>query len=308
MRKILLFILASGGIFSPDPTTANPGIYADAAPFVEKDKTFDPGGLTQAFEKVGLGRVMQQIPAHGQGTLMAPWSPSTDPVRSPTFVILHGGGGIGSMHIKMALDLKNEFDANVLILDSHWARGRKSNVGPDFRRYSRMISATDRVHDLIASGEWLAKKGINPKLSYILGESQGGMVVMRALTENTGFSGEVKKYFSRGIVLWPACVWWDSDHTRAHPIGPFHSPLLVISGGRDYGSPISECSPVKHATKHLHWEEATHAWMIATHGPYREREDGNCDAKTESKNQKIDICYSEARTKETWRIVKDFLK
>lgn len=137
-------------------------IYDKAAPLVERDKVFDAGGLLHAFERTGLGPMLQQIPAHGQGVLMASWTPSSAPASSPTFVLLHGGGGVGSMHIKMALDLKRDFNANVLILDSHWSRGRRSNVGPDFRAYRQMISATDRAYDLLAAGQWLAETASTP--------------------------------------------------------------------------------------------------------------------------------------------------
>ncbi len=283
-------------------------IYNRAAPLVEQEKIHNPGRFLTAFERSGLGPMLQQIPAHGQGMLMASWTPSANPASSPTFVILHGGSGVGSMHIKMAHDFRREYNANVLILDSHWSRGRRSNVGPDYRTYSRMISATDRVYDLLAAGQWLAQTGVDSKQVYPVGESQGGMVVMRAFTDGTAFANDVRRHFAKGIVLWPACQWWDSDHTRAHPVGPYHSPVIVFSGGKDYGSPITECPAHRQAQQHIHWEEATHAWMIATHGPFEPREDGNCGAKSERSNRTFDICYSESRTQETWRLVRSFIQ
>lgn len=305
MKKYLVLLaFALAGCAAASETK----IYDRAAPLVAPEKVYDPGRILTAFERSGLGPMLQQIPAHGQGMLMASWTPSATPTSSPTFVILHGGGGVGSMHIKMAHDFRREYGANVLVLDSHWSRGRRSNVGQDYRTYSRMISATDRAYDLLAAGQWLAQKGIDPQRVYAVGESQGGMVVMRAFTEGTAFANDIRRHFARGIVLWPACEWWDSDHTRSHPVGPYHSPVIVFSGGRDYGSPISECPAYRQATQHIHWAEATHAWMIATHGPLEPREDGNCSAKTERRNQQFDICYSESRTQETWRIIRSFVQ
>jgi len=301
---VLLISLVLAGFASANESK----IYDKAAPLVEQHRVYDPGRILTAFERSGLGPMLQQIPAHGQGMLMASWTPTATPTTSPTFVILHGGGGVGSTNIKMAHDLKREYGANVLILDSHWSRGRKSNVGPDYRSYSRMISATDRVFDLLAAGQWLAQKGIDAQRTYPIGESQGGMVVMRAFTQGTAFASDIQRHFGRGIVLWPACRWWDSDHTRAHPVGPYHSPVIVFSGGRDYGSPISECPAHRQAAQHIHWEEATHAWMIATHGPFEPREDGNCNIKTERQNRQFDICYSENRTQETWRMIRSFIQ
>ena len=309
MNRLGSLLCALGLALASSALARDTAIYDKAASLAGREKVFDAGsGFLQAFERLSLGPMLQQIPAHGHGLLMASWTPSTNPSNSPTFVIQHGGGGIGSMHIKMAQGIRREFGANVLILDSHWSRGRKSNIGSDFRKYWRMISATDRTYDLLAAGQWLAEKGVDPKRVYAVGESQGGMVVMRAFTAGTVFSEEIKKYFAKGIVLWPACVWWDSDHTTAHPLGAYHSPVIVFTGGRDYGSPVSECSAIKHAARHVHWEEATHAWMLATHGPYKPSEDGNCDAKTELENRSIDMCYSAARTQETWSVVKEFIQ
>lgn len=298
-RYILCFFIISG--CSKDSV-----IYGNASPLVSAERIYNPGRLFSAFERVGLGPMRQQIPAHGQGMLLASWSPSDNPHSSPTFVLLHGGGGVGTTTIQMALDLRREYNANVLILDSHWSRGRRSNFGTDFRSYGPSISVTDRVYDLLAAGQWLSNKDIDHNRIYPLGESQGGMVVMRAFTEGAAFSNDITHHFSQGIALWPACYWWDIDHSISHPVGPFSRPVIIFSGGRDYGSPISECPAYRYAARHVHWEEATHAWMFATHG-LAPREDGNCNFWTERERRRYAICYSESRTQETWMIVRSFI-
>ena len=58
------------------------------------------------------------IPAFdGKGFLLASWTPSSKP-DAPTFVIAHGGGGIGGTDFILGADLRAMGDVNILILDS----------------------------------------------------------------------------------------------------------------------------------------------------------------------------------------------
>ncbi len=306
MNKILLSVIA---LFSLAGCATAAVDNTEPPPFVEQSAMVQPGRFWADLDKTGLGAMLPQIPSwDGKGMLVASWTPSPEYLKSPTFIIMHGGGGSGSMHLKIAQDLRREYNANVLILDSFWSRGRQANRGPESRQYFRVINATHRVYDLLAAGRWLQEKGIAAGNVFPVGESQGGLVVMRAFTENTNFSADVKKYFGKGIVLWPACWWFDADHTKEHKVGPYHSPVLIISGGRDYGSPIEQCpvNAVKSA-EHIHWPEATHAWMIATHGPWKTREDGNCNQHIENRGRQIPMCYSEQRTQETFVKMRQFI-
>ncbi len=307
MKKILQIAFLANLLFA---SLAFANDNSTAPDFVESEKITNIANFWQATNKSGIGPMLPQIPSwDNRGFLIASWSPAADYLNAPTFIIMHGGGGSGTMHFKIAQDIQEQYKANVLILDSFWSRGRKRNTAPDAREHTRVINATHRVYDLLAAGKWLQEKGIKSNNVFPIGESQGGMVVMRAFTEGTDFAVDIKKYFSKGIVLWPACHWFDADHTRAHPVGPYHSPVLIISGGRDYGSPIELCPTraVKSA-EHVHWPEATHAWMIATHGPWKTREDGNCDQYIENRGQRIPMCYSETRTKETFRKIQQFIQ
>jgi hypothetical protein len=93
MNRLGSLLCALGLAFASSALARDTAIYDKAAPLVEREKVFDAGsGFLQAFERLSLGPMLQQIPAHGQGLLMASWTPSTNPSNSPTFVIQHGGG------------------------------------------------------------------------------------------------------------------------------------------------------------------------------------------------------------------------
>lgn len=269
-----------------------------------------PERVLSAFPRLGLGPMLPQIPSyHGGGRLLASWSPNTNFRTTPTFVILHGGGSIFPMHLQMAKDFQREFNSNILILDSHWSRGRRGNTGEAARNYQGRLNATHRAYDLIAAGRWLQEKGVDIKRSFVVGESQGGYVAMRAVTSDLVFAEEIKALFAGAIALWPACHWWEEDHSSENPAGPYNKPVLIFSGGKDYGSPIEHCQrSAIAAADHIHWADATHAWMITTHGPFAPREDGNCAAKTYVRNQAIDMCFSEARTRQTFEEIRSFIK
>ena len=302
----LVFVLSLASCISDNQNVAKqnygPAVLLDGS-------TYAPERLLPAFARLGLGPMLPQIQSYeGEGRLLASWSPMTNSRTAPTFVILHGGGSVFPMHLQIAKDLQREFNANILILDSHWSRGRRGNTGAEARNYRERLTATNRVYDLIAAGKWLQVKGLEPRRIFIIGESQGGYVAMRALTMNSAFTEELEPLFAGAIALWPACHWWEEDHSFANPAGPYTKPVIIFSGGQDFGSPIEHCQrQAMESAHHIHWTEATHAWMITTHGPFLPRQDGNCDAKTYVRNYPIDMCYSEVRTRQTFEEIKKFI-
>jgi hypothetical protein len=78
---------------------------------------------------VGLESVRALVPSYnGQGKLLVSWTPHRDGPRGrPTFVLIHGGHGLGPTNFANAVWLRNAFLANVLVLDSYWSRGRNEN-------------------------------------------------------------------------------------------------------------------------------------------------------------------------------------
>jgi predicted esterase len=268
----------------------------------------------RATQMRGLGEIKPLVPAFdGQGLLMASWSRSTNP-DAPTFVIAHGGGGIGGMLLVMGEDLVTSLNANVLILDSIWSRGRKTNGGDSIQQSGRTLSSNARMFDLAAAGRWLSSQGVKPEKTFAIGESQGGWGVLRAFTDDPGIISLIKPYFAGGIALYPVCEEPGTKHTEAnnfvfHRLGPYHSPVLLITGGRDTLTNISYCSDktLKSASRWLHWEDVTHAFNIDTHGLFVASVDGTCKTMVNGFGTH-QFCFNQRRTNEMMDEIRHFVK
>jgi dienelactone hydrolase len=260
-----------------------------------------------------LGPLMPLVPAFdGKGLLMASWTPSADP-SAPTFVLAHGGGGIGGMLLHMASALRLRLNANVLILDSLWSRGRTHNGGESIARSGRTLSANVRMFDLAAAGRWLATQGVDPRKTYAIGESQGGWGVLRAFTRDPQITDLIGPHYAGGIALYPPCAERDPGVDPGvfvyHPLGPYHSRVLLITGGLDTLTPIAHCSKntLESVEKWLHWEDATHAFNIATHGLFRESVDGTCQTMT-NRFGTHQFCFNARRTQDMLREIEQFAR
>ncbi len=256
----------------------------------------------------GQGVIAPLIPAFdGNGFLFASWTPSTNP-NAPTFVIAHGGGGIGSTDFILGSDLRAMGDVNILILDSFWSRGRTtdpgdrtSNGGDSIKASGKTLSSNARMFDLVAAGRWLSTQGVDPQKTYAIGMSQGGWGVLRAFTNDPMITELVKPFYAGGVALYPPCEEPGTKHTEEknftfHKLGPYHSKVLLITGGLDTLTPVSYCSDstLKSVEKWLHWEDATHSFNQSMGGAFKRTTDGYCETMVNGFGTH-QFCYNEKR-------------
>ena len=259
----------------------------------------------------GQGAITPLIPAFdGKGFLLASWTPSTNP-DAPTFVIAHGGGGIGSTDFILGADLRAMGDVNILILDSIWSRGRitntgdrASNGGDSIKASGKTLSSNARMFDLVAAGRWLSTQGVNPNKTYAIGMSQGGWGVLRAFTNDPMITELVKPLYAGGVSLYPPCEEPGTKHTEEqnftfHKLGPYHSKVLLITGALDTLTPVSYCSDstLKSVEKWLHWEDATHSFNQSMGGAFKRTTDGYCETMVNGFGAH-QFCYNEKRVKQ----------
>jgi dienelactone hydrolase len=260
----------------------------------------------------GVGTVAPLIPGFdGKGLLLASWTPSTNP-NAPTFVIAHGGGGIDSTLFVLGADLQSKTGANILIVDSIWSRGRPTNGGDSIQASGKTLSSNARMFDLVAAGRWLATKGVDPKKTYAIGLSQGGWGVLRAFTNDPMITELVKPYYAGGVSVYPPCEEPGTPHTESknfefHKLGPYHSRVLLITGGLDTLTPVSYCSDstVKSVEKWLHWEDATHSFNQQIGSAFERTLDGVCETMVNGFGAH-QFCYNERRVKQMLNEVQQF--
>ncbi len=284
-----LMACANVGVTSADYGRENVRIRTDQVPDAPRWK--------RATTHYGLGEVKPLVPTfEGQGRLMASWTPSAQP-DAPTYVIAHGGGGVGGMLLVMAAELRARKQANVLILDSIWSRGRLNNGGESINSAGPTLSSNVRMFDLVAAGRWLAQQGVNPLTTYVIGESQGGWGVLRAFTDEPFMRAWMQPYYAKGIALYPVCGRVLENIYTVHPLGPYHSPVLLLTAGLDTLTPVSECPEIttQSVSQWLHWDDVTHAFNINTHGLFMPPVDGVCQ-QMKNKGGVHQFCHHARRT------------
>ena len=262
----------------------------------------------------GVGTVAPLIPGFdGKGLLLASWTPSNKP-GAPTFVIAHGGGGMDASLFVLGADLQSKTDANILIVDSIWSRGRTTNGGDSINASGKTLSSNARMFDLVAAGRWLSTQGVDPKKTYAIGLSQGGWGVLRAFTNDPMITELVKPYYAGGVSVVPVCEEpgltkyhsVPADVFTYHKLGPYHSRVLLITGGLDTLTPVSNCSDstVKSVDKWLHWEDSGHGFFDSIIGSAFQRAvDGTCETMVNGSAflgtlKSHQFCYNEKRAKQ----------
>lgn len=254
--------------------------------------------------RVGLGPMRAQIPAfNGKGDLIASWTPHREGVGGrPTFVVIHGGHGVGPTNFANAVWLRNTFSANVLVLDSYWSRGRDENWATRTR-----FGANMRVLDLIAAGRWLRDaQGTDPAQTFVWGDSQGGWTVLRGFTDDAFIRGQMTGLYRGGIAAYPNC--FSEGLPEAPTLSPYFAPVIIFTGGKDTATPISQCprAVLSAAAKWVHYPDQTHGWDVANRGAAGVPVDGECGKALNVYNQ-FPVCRSNKTTEDMRSGIRGFV-
>lgn len=267
------------------------------------ERPLDLFDLYRNVEMVGLTSFQRLVPTYkGDGKLFASWNVHPDGKRNrPTFVVMHGGHGLVPQNFANALWLQSALSANVLILDSFWSRGIQEN----WRTWTR-YGANMRVLDAIAAGRWLVDtQGVDAKQVFLFGDSQGGWTALRAFTSSNDLSSEVTKLYRGGVALYPVC------RARGTPLfpelSPYAAPLLIFTGGKDTGTPISECDVkiFKAAERWIHYPNQTHAWDVANRGAHSPAVE-ECSRAMNVLNR-FPVCRNNKATSDMYAKIKQFV-
>lgn len=311
MKKIfaLFLTLATSACVPAQPTRDfvdvnkfQPSIVTSAVP--DTQHTWSINGNQQ---RTGVAQFSNIVPSYNQkGNLNASWTPSPKAwhiADRPTFIIMHGGHGVSPSNFAMAQWLRQEFEANVLILDSYWSRAQTEN----WRTWTQ-YGANMRMLDAIAAARFTKAQGADPDNTFLVGDSQGGWTVLRTFTAGHSLADEVTTLYRGGIALYPNCYakesWWSvspggtKDSELAPPLGPYSLPVIIFTGSEDTATPVSQCNAakaLKSAYAWHHFEGATHAWDSANAGAGRPAVDGLC-SKALNVYNRFPICRSDKYT------------
>lgn len=307
LRKLLLSIslCLSGCATSSQFTSLDINYFQP--PIVTQDVPDRPTSRFSVYNntiKVGLGRMQATVPSYnGQGKLFASWTPHPKGVSNrPTFVFVHGGHGANPTDFASAVWATKELDANVLVLDSYWSRGRTEN----WQTYTS-YGANMRMLDAIAAGRWLQEQGVDKDKVFLMGGSQGGWTVLRTFTDDPWIREQAQRFYRGGIALYPNCN--DKGYRDDPTLGPYWAPVLIFTAGDDSATPSSRC-PSKvftQASGWVHYPDATHAFDAANRGADTQAVDGECTRAANVYNQ-FKMCRSDSTTLDMQDKVKKFVR
>ena len=297
MKKLLtVLILLFAGIAWTTP--------ALSFEFTEADVEYFQQPITETrAPKDGYSDFQPIVPSYnGKGSLLASWTPHPLGVAGrPTFVLVHGGHGIGTTDFITARWLRNEVAANVLVLDSYWSRGQRENW-----KTTTKFGANMRMLDSVAAARWLrTQPGIDTTQFYLMGGSQGGWTVLATFTDHAWQRQNVTGLYRGGIALYPNC---NSKGWREDPkLGPYMTPVAVFTAGKDTATPPDRCPSkvFKAATVWQHYPNATHAFDRST-GGFRP-EDGACGRAANIYN-KFEMCRDNKSTEDMYAQIKKFIQ
>ena len=257
----------------------------------------------------GLNMFDRKIPTYNKkGTLFSSWTPARfSHIPRPTVIIVHGGHGINPIELNAARYFRNEVNANVLILDSFWSRGKFEN-----HRTTNSLGVDTRVLDVIAAYRWLEEQPeFDKNLVYVYGGSQGGWIALRLMTDHPFIKQETKGMFNATFSLYPFCreapkyggrdTYLLDTNLNQYPwlapsLGPYFGRTYVFTGGKDTVTDMADCDKTifTKATEWHHYPEGTHAWDTPNRGMGK-AVDGEC-SRAKNPHNRFMMCRNDRIT------------
>lgn len=247
--------------------------------FVIPERPYDIWHYDRNMRGSGLGYFERMIPTYDKtGTLFASWTPSKN-LSAPTVIIVHGGHGITPGELQAGMWFRKNLNANVLILDSFWSRGRFQN-----HESTNQFGVDMRVLDVLAARRWLeTKSDVNQNLVYVYGGSQGGWTALRLMTDDPFIKSQVGNKVRAAFSLYPFCreapkyggkhgshvnTNLHSEPWHAPNLGPYFGKVYVFTGGRDEPTDPNQCNQTvfNQAAAWHHYPEGTHSWDLPNRG------------------------------------------
>jgi dienelactone hydrolase len=193
--------------------------------------------LAAFFLSVSIASAQQQVrvplpPGAGAVQIAATFRPVA-PRPAPAVVILHGCGGIGQNHSRMAQRLAQQGYAT-LLLDSFSSRGI---VDACTRNWPTPADAERRAHDIDGALGWLAARpDISADRIAVMGYSYGGGVLLLRALQRTGAPAPAGPRMRAAIAVYPDCA------LAAEGRVTLAQPLLMTMAERDDWTPVSQCT------------------------------------------------------------------
>ena len=259
----------------------------------------------------GFANFLPIVPTfNNKGKLLASWNPHSTGVKGrPTFIVMHGGHGIGGTDTYQALWARKELKANVLVLDSYWSRGRLENW-----KTNTNFGVNMRALDAIAAGRFALTQGVDPDSIFLMGGSQGGWTVLRTFTQEPFYIENAKPLFRGGISLYPNCV--DGASSYAPTLGPYYAPVIVFTGGKDEATPTWACSNrvFTQTQEWINYPNATHGFDAIGEGGFKDPpvdHNHECHYALNTKfggGANFQVCRDNEATEDMFRRIKKFVQ
>ena len=247
--------------------------------FVIPERPYDLWHYDRNMRGSGLNFFERVIPTYEKkGTLFSSWTPSGQS-NSPTMIIVHGGHGITPSELSAGMWFRKNLNANILILDSFWSRGRFEN-----HESTNQFGVDMRVLDVIAARQWLeSNTNIDQNLVYVYGGSQGGWTALRIMTDDPFIKKQVGNKIRGAFSLYPFCresPKYGGKHSThlntnlyfepwyAPNLGPYFGKMYVFTADKDEPTDPAQCNRTvfSQATEWHHYLEGTHGWDLPNRG------------------------------------------